>query len=131
MPRAPLVSLVEVRIASVIAPSGLIGEAVFQFEGAAMTDETPLDSSFKSSSHSLSWGTRSQWSKPKPGSRQRITEWTIYPPKKGKALARISGRVSADNRWPLGFQIEPFDFQTAKVGQKLKFKQFPVALPKP
>ena len=41
----------------------------------------------------------------------------------------ITGRISADNRWPLAFAVEPFDYKTAKVGQKLKFKSWPAPLP--
>jgi len=50
---------------------------------------------------------------------------------KGNAIHRISftGRISADNRWPLAFKIEPFDGKPAKVGQQLKFKSWPAPLP--
>ena len=43
--------------------------------------------------------------------------------------ANLTGRVSADNNWPLAFKIEPFDFKTALVGQQLKFKSWPAPLP--
>lgn len=135
-PRKPLVSVREVKIAQVVfsPASGLtsvIGETTFQFEGAGMTDETRLETHYESASHGISWGSRSQYSTPPKGSRQHTTEWTIYPATKSKnLLVHVTGRASADNRWPLGFQIEPFDFKTAKVGQHLKFKQSPVALPK-
>ena len=41
----------------------------------------------------------------------------------------ISGRVSADNCWPLAFKIEPFDFRKVKFGQQLPFKSWPAPLP--
>jgi len=77
--------------------------------------------------YGLNWSSDSRF---KVAPRTKVRSWTVF----SDSLATkfyISGRVSADNRWPLGFQIEPFDFKTAKVGQKLKFKQFPVPLPQP
>ena len=63
--------------------------------------------------------------------RRRVQQWTInLVPGANTLKSRLSGRASAANRWPLGFEIEPFSFQSARVGQKLNFKQFPVALPK-
>lgn len=70
--------------------------------------------------------------------KQRDGYFTIYAPPSlslssilvvPRPLVHITGRVSADNRWPLAFQIEPFDFNKAKVGQTLKFKSWPAPLP--
>lgn len=133
-PRKPQVSLREVKIASIITLFGsrrVMGQTTFQFEGAKMTDETNFGIRFSSDDGDVMTGYRSMSATPKKNSRQRISEWTISSVRNPNAPVRISGRASADNRWPLGFQIEPFNFKTAKVGQKLKFRQFPVPLPQP
>lgn len=135
-PRKPLVSLREVKISRIdpAAPFGerrVNGEAIFRFEGAAMNDKTPVQLKISSLDATMGSANNVSWSKTPKKPRQRITEWTVYALNTKNSIVRVTGRVSADNRWPLGFQIEPFDFKTAKVGQKLKFKAFPVALPKP
>ncbi len=110
----------------------ITGEAVFVLNGVAMNYATSFDSDLhlrelrslkppKQSGLSGGYTTRD-------APRRRTIEWQVAPNILTNKI-QITGRASADNRWPLGFQIEPFSFQTVKVGQKLKFKQFPVALP--
>ncbi len=41
----------------------------------------------------------------------------------------LNGSLSLNNGWPLSFEIEPFDYKSAKVGQQLKFKSWPAPLP--
>ncbi len=134
--RKPLISLREVKISRIdVGPSyggrRVSGEAFFHFDGATMNDDTKLEMKVFSFNAAMGHGTNAAWSKTPKKPRQRITEWTVYSLNSKNPIVRVTGRVSADNRWPLGFEIEPFNFKTAKVGQKLRFKQFPVALPKP
>ncbi len=142
LPRKPLVSLREVVVTERKAanrragtPGQITGKAVFDLHGAAMNQKTSFAVSFSNgtgpNNATLSYGMGWGGGQTQDTLRRRVREWKLYGSPGIHTQARISGRSSADNRWPLGFQIEPFDFKTAKVGQKLKFKQFPVALPKP
>lgn len=116
-------------------PGSVRGEVVFDLQSAAMDGKTAFEIDFgehhlvpkNSSTYGINSGVPIGH-KEKPRTRVRYFEVRDVLV---TSKFHVSGRVSADNRWPLGFQIEPFDFKTAKVGQKLKFKQFPVALPKP
>ncbi|MBW3636185.1 MAG: hypothetical protein KY445_06920, partial [Armatimonadetes bacterium] len=139
MPRNPLVSLREVVITEKVAgnarggvPDEIKAEAVFDLNGVGTNQKSPFEFSISNQTraatgptYGMTWGHRSAKDTP----RRRVRSWTVSTSPADTAKARVSGRASADNRWPLGFEIEPFSFKTVRVGQKLKFKQFPVALP--
>lgn len=90
-----------------------------------MDESTPLEINFGCRNGSMGWGS----SPPPEGTNPRIrtVSFTPYP---HSQLAYVSGRVSVGKNWPLGFEIEPFDYKKVKVGHRLKVKAFPVALPK-
>lgn len=139
-PRHPLVSLREVVVTRKIAgnPRGgtsdtVTGEAIFELNGAAMNQQSAFAVDFSNQARpvrGVTYGMGNSTGSAKDTVRRRVREWMVDSSPFGRtSQARVSGRVSAANRWPLGFQFEPFSFQAVKVGQKLKFKQFPVALP--
>ncbi|HEX8463528.1 MAG TPA: hypothetical protein VF627_02835 [Abditibacterium sp.] len=143
LPRQPLILMCEVVVTQkklantrTKTPDQVAGEIRFQLNGAGENQNTPFEMSFNnviSTARGAIPILRASWSggSEKDTARYRVPEWSLnWAPGKSTVQARISGRVSADNRWPLGFQIEPFNFKTVKVGQKLKFKQFPVPPPK-
>lgn len=147
LPRKPFVQVRSVTVTQVSlgtpkagVPYSVEAEMIFDLQSGAMNQKTPFD--FDVSEHhfvptnqgfyGMSWSSGPSPVSPvsKETPRTRIRTWRVlndFPHSK----MNVSGRVSADNRWPLGFEIEPFDFKSVKVGQKLRFKQFPVALPKP
>jgi hypothetical protein len=124
-PRKPLISLREVTITEKTAGGGVTGECVFQLDGVGMDTGTSFEISFSSG---CSWG-MGLHPRTAETPRTRVRQWSVSQPTTGGSYF-VSGRVSADNRWPLGFEIEPFNFKSARVGQKLKFNQGPVSLPK-
>ena len=130
LPRASLVKLTSATISTVSATQ-LAARFTFALQGMAMNEKTTLDNQF-GETHGLSNGYSMSGSGNAP--KTRVCECAIRNPSQtgvGSAPVTIelSGRVSADNRWPLAFSIEPFDFKTAKVGQQLKFKSWPAPLP--
>lgn len=141
-PRQPLVRLREARVTEVYlspniklnGPNSVTAECIFVLQGATTDAKTSFEASFSEhhfvprnrSTYGASWGL-GQIVKETP--RIRVRQWSVNDDSTATQL-NVSGRVSADGRWPLGFQIAPFNFKTVKVGQKLKFKQFPVPLPK-
>lgn len=140
-PRKPLVVLREVKITQLVPGSGrgavpyqVTGEATFDLQGAAMNDRTSLERTFseryvappKREIYGASYGLPDTL---QGAPRRRVCEWTANVNSPGIKL-NVSGRVSADNRWPLGFQFEPFSYGSVHVGQTLRFQQFPVALPR-
>ncbi len=149
LPRKPLVKVRSVTVTQVSpgntkagVPYSVEAEIVFDLQSGAMGEKTPFD--FDVHEHhfvpanqgfyGMSWSAGPSINPFRPVTKEtprtRIRSWKVF---NDFPLVKmnVSGRASADNRWPLGFQIEPFDFRSVKVGQKLKFKAFPVALPKP
>ncbi|RYX82337.1 hypothetical protein EON83_19770 [bacterium] len=133
MARIPLVRLTSVKIIQVNGTRNIRGEAVFDYIGTGINAETPFDCDFHERNGGMGWGSGSGDLTPQNATR-RVREWTVYNPftnaPSHRELVYISGRVSADERWPLAFEFESFDFLTAKVGQTIKFKSWPAALPK-
>jgi hypothetical protein len=145
MPRKPWVKVRSVTITQVIpgnkrggVPNKITGEVVFDLQSGAMNEKTPFQESFSEHdvastnrvSYGMGWSSSSSVGMGTPETpRTRVRYWEVSQDSPTVTL-NVSGRVSADNRWPLGFEIEPFSFKSAKVGQKLRFKQGPVALPK-
>ena len=139
LPRAPLIKLRSAKITSVGAFVFIKGECVFDLTGVAMDERTSvkydfLDSGAYSSSGSVSGigYTTASPTLSKVKSTQRVCEWSFYNSgtKKAKTIVCVKGLVSADERWPLAFEVESFDFNTAKVGQTLKFKTWLATPPK-
>lgn len=138
MPRAPLVVLRSVNITTVAGGTGryVSGECVFYLVGANMSVQTPTEISFSGGvttptiSSGLSWGTTAS-ATPSPKPMQRSWTWSVSAPTgiKTKLIAHVSGRLSVDGRWPLAFEVTPFDLANVKSGQSLSFKSWPVPTP--
>jgi hypothetical protein len=141
-PRAPLIVLKSVRITQVFTAAGKVefvtGECTFDLVGAAMNAQTPTEFSFSGRGYSngnpvltgMIWSTDSLSSPENP--LRRIYNWNFNPQLTSalsKRTGRVSGRISAEGRWPLAFQADSFDFAKVKAGQQLKFKSWP--LPRP
>ncbi|PQV64876.1 hypothetical protein B1R32_103143 [Abditibacterium utsteinense] len=140
-PRKPFVKVREVVITEKTTgnprggvPNRITGEIIFDLQSATMEEKTSFEASFSEHHFTpptqITYGMSYGSGQTKETPRTRAQSWMVNS-KSPKTRLNVSGRVSADNRWPLGFTIEPFNFQNVKVGQKLKFKQFPVPLPKP
>ncbi len=137
MTRLPLVHLRSVKIVQ-INPGNIRGETVFDLTGPTMDAQTPFDYDFSERRSGMGSGYGSSDLTPQTAMRC-VREWTVYKPSNSsfvngklvptKQIVRVTGRVSADNRWPLAFQIEPFDFAKVKIGQTLKFKSWPALVP--
>lgn len=137
MARSPLVVLRWVKVTQVF-PGQVNAECVFDLSGVNMNVQTPTEFSFCGEArvgtvtYGASWGTAMSGLATPETAIRRVREWAISttPTAKSKIIGHVSGRASAGNRWPLAFQIEPFDFAKVKVGQKLKFKSWPAPVPK-
>jgi len=129
LPKNPLLVLRSVQITQVpFNVNGMVvGEAIFDLKGAALKKSTVLDVEMRNRSTPVDNAISPQ----KSSVATRACLWTVFPANpKVRSVASVSGRVSADNRWPLAFQIEPFDTAKVKVGQKLQFKSWPAPVPK-
>lgn len=134
LPRAPLVNLQSLTLTEAMA-SHIAVEAVFGFDGNTISRDTPFQFQVKDSSgDETGWqilvyhhGIRTSQTWKVKFTLDHLNPFTG----KGKAIHLIAftGRISADNRWPLAFVIEPFDYKTAKFGQQLKSKSWPAPLP--
>lgn len=132
MARTPQIRLVSVKVLEVNT-SQVRGEAVFNLL-SAMKNPSAFDFNVREKRTSTGSGSGGADLTPETPTR-RTREWIIYLPlfpKSGLSptTANVSGRVSADNRWPLAFQIEPFDTAKVKAGQTLRFKSWPAPVPK-
>lgn len=133
LPRAPLVSLKSVTITK-NGYYSIYGEAVFVLQGTTMGADTPLECQISASEGEPSyWSTTASYSQ--KGALIRVVEFRLFtsnvtPPNllKPRPL-RVTGLLSANNRWPLAFDLEPIDRLKTKVGQKLRFKTWPAPLP--
>lgn len=134
LPRAPLVNLQSLTITNSVK-SHIVVEAAFAYDRAALSQDTPFQFQVRDSS-----GDETGWQVSVNHHGIRTSQnWKVrftlnhLNPFTGKGDAKhliaFTGRISADNRWPLAFQVEPFDYKSAKVGQKLKFKSWPAPLP--
>ena len=134
LPRAPLVNLQSLTLNEVTANRVSV-EAVFGLEGSAIGQETPFQFQVKDASKDSTgwWVTMHQGGVRTSQSREATFTLEHLNPFTGREtdphLISFTGRASADNRWPLAFEIEPFNYNKAKAGQKLKFKSWPAPLP--
>ena len=137
----PQVVLRSVKVTQVAPGAGTVdveGECTFDLTGKNDNAQTPVEISFSGGGYSTGRGGISGigWSSSSPSPQQparRAPTWNVssMPARsaKAKTVGRITGRISANNRWPLAFQIEPFDIARVKVGQQLKFKSWPASVP--
>jgi hypothetical protein len=143
LPRKPFVSLREVVITQVTLTKGtpatssseVSGEAIFDLQSGTMDKETSFECNVRGNSagrgprgFAMGWGLGTPTSPTQGTARTRTIEWTVF----GSWIdtnVNVTGFVSAGNRWPLAFEIGPFDFNKVKVGQKLKFKSWPAPVP--
>ena len=130
LPRAPLVKLTSATI-STVSPTQLAVRFTFALQGMEMNEKTTLDNQF-GEKHGLSFGYSMNGNVNAP--KTRVCECYIRNPSpigagSAPTTIELTGRASANNRWPLAFAVEPFDYAKAKVGQQLKFKSWPAPLP--
>lgn len=128
MSRLPLV---RVRSAKVISarPGYLQDETTFDLLGADMNAQTPVDFdlsgtvSFKNTTYGASYDADATVDPKHP--LRRTARWVLSgpTPTPPKTFGDLHGRISADERWPLAFQLEPINISKVKFGQNLKFKQ--------
>ena len=127
-PRVPEVKLRSITLSN-SSGINLAVDAIFTLTGQDVDVNTPFETQL-----TMPWG----WSNGSSSSSgsdpaQRSVSFFLVarPNSAGKisSLATVTGRVSADNRWPLAFKTEPFDFKTVVIGQQLKFKSWPAPLP--
>jgi len=138
MDQVPPIILQSARITKVekdYGPSGIYGECVFRSITPKSFAQMPLDFSlFRAGTPPLpvqsSVGVGNGWNTLTPDAPRRcVIGWFVLS--SPHHIEKVSGRVSADNHWPLAFQTEPFDTAKVKVGQKLQFKSWPAPVPKP
>ncbi len=135
MLRTPQVRVRAVKIVS--AATGLIqGEIQFDLLGAGMNAQTPVDVdlsgtvTFKRTTYGS--GRDSEATVEPKNPLRRIVNWNLGAPASPplKTMGNLHGRISADERWPLAFALDPIDISKVKAGQKLKFAQWPAPIPK-
>ena len=128
MSRAPQVILRSVRIVSAGA-TDVAARCTFDLRGPAMNAQTRTDAEFWGGARALK-----KVSALRNDARthvdarlatRRWMDWTLSgpTPAPAKIIGDVAGRISAANRWPLEFRIEPVNFSRAKVGRYLKFRQ--------
>lgn len=135
VPHPPLVVLRSIKVTRLFSGS-VSGECTFDLSGAMVNAQTPAEIDFSGtfncygSNGSLGWG--GGLTVP-PNPKQRVWEWTMDVPAitNAKITARAAGRISIDSHWPLAFESEAFDIGKTKAGQQLKFKSWPVPVPRP
>ena len=115
------------------------GEAVFVLRGRAMDANTPVDFRVSVPKDELyHWSADASYSQ--PSALVRVVEFQLSTPNMTSPEImksqdpdprplRLTGRFSADNRWPLAFECEPIDRLQTKAGQQLGFKTWPAPLP--
>jgi hypothetical protein len=133
LPRPPLVTLLYVRVTE-NSRLRVQGEFLFRLDDPKMNETTPFAMDLDSEGKYVGgagWGSGLDTSRP----NFRLCQWDVSKKRDGTTASpwplRIAGRVSAGNRWPLGFTIGPFDLNTVKKGDKLKFSAAPEPKPKP
>ena len=132
--RVPLVNLQSLTITNAV-DSHIVIEAVIGFDNNIISRDTPFQFQVRDSSKDESgWQIYVSHNGIRTSQNWKV-KFTLdhLNPFSGagdvKHFVAFTGRISADNRWPLAFKIEPFDFKIAKVGLQLQFKQWPAPLP--
>lgn len=138
--RTPLLAVHSVRIISATRGGRcVIGEVVFDSTRPTTGAQTLFGfvQTADVAPSATAWRPPTMWNATPETQTRCVREFTAYkivkrflPPPTQKQIVRLSGRANADNRWPLAFQIEPFDFAKVKLGQSLKFKSWPAPVPK-
>ena len=104
------------------------GDAVFALTGSSVGSKTPVVFSFSNSDGGMGWSSSGATDTP----TTRTINWTAYASSyrpNQKRMVLVTGRVSANHRWPLAFEFQPFDLTRVKVDQSLKFKSWPAPVP--
>lgn len=133
--REPQIRVRSIKILTVSA-SWIEGETTFELLGEDANAQTPVDFSlsglvpFKGSVTSA--GSDSKATTPPNAANLRVVKWNLvgHTPTPPTQIGDLHGRISAGERWPLAFQIEPIDFSKVKAGQNLKWTEWPAPLPK-
>ncbi len=135
MPRTSQIRIRAIKIVSA-SPGWIQGAIEFDLTGKGMSAQTLVDLdlsgsvAFKNTTYGISYDTNATIDPKNP--MHRTMNWNLgggfrMPP---KTFGDMHGRISADERWPLAFQVEPIDMAKVKSGQNLKFKQWPAPIPK-
>ena len=129
---------IKIRAIKVIAggPGLVQSEIQFDLLGAGMDAQTPIDFNllgtlnFKGTTYLPSYETNATVDPKNP--LRRTVKWTLNGPASPppKTMGDVHGRVSANERWPLTFQLDPIDISKVKAGRNLKFRQWPAPIPK-
>ena len=127
--RSPKIELLVLEITA-INKRNLTIDAAFIVKDDAISEKATLETSFREHRNRFV-STTGGMQKSMTTAHRLVRQLNIGAPLTGQPITPyvITGRVSVANRWPLDFEAEPFDFKTAKVGQRIRFKQFPAPLP--
>ena len=126
LPRAPLVKIKSATISQITRPSGATVQLILVVQGGKKMEEVRVQTDFK---ESHGYVNSSSMQKSPNAPRNFVIEADVFDANGIIEKVELSGRISADNQWPLAFEIEPFDYAKVKVGQQLKFKSWPAPLP--
>ena len=135
MSRTPQIRIRAVKVVQG-GPSFVEGEIQFDLLGAGMDAQTQVDSfllgelPFRGSTYLANFDTNVTVDPKNP--LRRTLKWNLNGPASPppKTFGNLHGRISADARWPLAFQLDPIDMSKVKAGQNLTFKQWPAPIPK-
>lgn len=135
LPRSPQVQVRGVKIVAVTV-IGIEGEISFDLLGAGMNAQTPVDVdlsgtvAFKGTTYGS--GRDSEATVDPKNPQRRTMNWNLGGPASPppKTFGDLHGRISADERWPLAFQLDPINMSKVKSGQILKFRQWTAPIPK-
>ena len=106
----------------------VILEINFTYDKPGENQDTPFEARMEEKHGRLKWSGVSGFVPLAPQNWKAI-EIDIERPPSDDPPFEITGRVSANNRWPLAFKLGPFKFEDVKVGHSLPFQSWPAPLP--
>lgn len=125
--KAPLTHLREMGISNRDEKSVTL-EVEFTYDKAGENHNTPFEAQFQERHGRLGWSGVSSFVPLAPQNWKSVV-FVIERSPSNDSPFEITGRVSANNRWPLAFKIGPFKFDDVKIGKPLPFKSWPAPLP--
>ena len=103
-------------------------EIEFTYDKQGENHNTPFEAQAKEKHGRLKWSGVSDFVPLAPQNWKAVV-FEIERPAPDAPPFEITGRVSANNRWPLAFKLGPFKFDDVKVGRSLPFQSWPAPLP--
>ncbi len=100
----------------------------FTYDKPGENHNTPFEAQAKEKYGRLKWSGVDDPRPPAPQNWNAVI-MKIERPASDAPPFEITGRVSANNRWPLAFKLGPFKFDDVKVGHPLPFQSWPAPLP--